>query len=111
MVSTDNYFIGFPVLWNMVVFYLLFAVNFSTLINAILIIFFAVLHFIPVKFAYPSRASRLKIPTLLVSIIFLTAVPLTVLYYPTPPIWLIGILHLTLVYYAGLAIWDTFFDN
>lgn len=108
MVSDDNYFIGFPVLWNMVVFYLVFVLSCSPLINGLLVVFFAILHFVPIKFAYPSQASRLKGVTILASVIFLIALPLMVYNYPKNPFWLKMVLLLNLVYFGGIAAYDTF---
>jgi len=93
MVSDDNYFIGFPV----------------PLINGLLVVFFAILHFVPIKFAYPSQATRLKGLTIAASIVFLIALPLTVYYYPEKPLWLKAAMILNLVYFGGIATWDTFF--
>jgi phosphatidylcholine synthase len=111
MVSDDKYFIGFPVLWNLVIFYMVFVVDFSPLINAFFIVFFAILHFVPIKFAYPSQASRLKGLTRLVSLIFLLAMPTVVYLYPVCPFWLKAIMMLTILYFGGIAIWDTFRKN
>lgn len=55
MVSSDYYFVGFPVLWNLVGFYLLFVFHFAPETNLILIVVFGILHFVPLKYAYPSR--------------------------------------------------------
>ena len=107
MVSDDNYFIGFPVLWNMVVYYLLFVLNCSALVNGLLVVFFAILHFVPVKFAYPSQASRLKIITLVATVIFLIALPLSVYFYPERLPILQILMVLNLVYFGGIAIYDT----
>jgi len=109
MVSDDNYFVGFPVLWNMVVFYLVFVLSCSPLLNGLLVVLFAILHFVPIKFAYPSQASRLKGLTIAASLIFLIALPLSVYYYPEKPLWLTGAMVLNLVYFGGIATWDTFF--
>lgn len=108
MVSDDNYFVGFPVLWNMVVFYLVFVLSCSHLINGILVVFFAILHFVPIKFAYPSQASRLKGVTIAASLVFLIALPLMVYYYPERPMWLKIVMILNLCYFGGIATWDTF---
>lgn len=108
MVSADNYFIGFPVLWNVVVFYLVFVLSCSPLINGLLVVFFAVLHFLPIKFAYPSQASRLKGITIIASIIFLIALPVIVFKYPACPTWLKMIPILSIVYFGGIAFYDTF---
>ncbi len=112
MVSDDNYFIGFPVLWNMVVYYLVFVLDCSALMNGLLVVLFAILHFVPIKFAYPSQGSRLKGLTIAASLVFLIALPLTVYYYPEQPLWLKTLMMLNLVYFGGIATWDTFFvDN
>lgn len=108
MVSDDNYFVGFPVLWNMVVFYLIFVLSCSQLMNGLLVVFFAILHFVPIKFAYPSQASRLKGITIFASLIFLIALPLMVYNYPENPFWLKMVLLLNLVYFGSIATYDTF---
>ncbi len=108
MVSEDYYFIGFPVLWNMVVFYLVFVLSLPFWGNAAIVILFSILHFLPVKFAYPSQASRLKNLTLMVSLIILLAMPLIVWFYPNVPAWLKWIALGNLAYFGGLAVIDTF---
>ena len=55
MISDKNQFTGFPVLWNLVVFYCFFVFQFSPLINSILVLFFGVLHFLPIQISYPSK--------------------------------------------------------
>lgn len=111
MVSDDYYFIGFPVLWNMVVFYLIFVLSMPLWANAAIIVIFAILHFLPIKFAYPSQASRLKTLTIIISLIILIAMPLIVWYYPNVPDWLKWIAIGNLVYFGGLAALDTFFKG
>jgi phosphatidylcholine synthase len=108
MVSDDFYFIGFPVMWNVVVFYLVFVFSFGSPLNALIVAALAVLHFVPVKFAYPSRAIRLRVPTLVFTAILLLAMPPIVWFYPYAPFWLKGIAVLSLVYFGGLAAFDTF---
>ena len=107
MVSHDNYFVGFPVLWNMVVFYLVFVLNASPLVNALLIIIFAILHFVPVKFVYPSQGDRLKWVTIGVSVLFILGLVGLSWLYPQRPGWLLAIMYLTAAYYAVLAVLDT----
>jgi len=111
MVSDDYYFIGFPVLWNMVVFYLIFVLSMPLWANAAIIIIIAILHFLPIKFAYPSQASRLKTLTIIISAIILIAMPMIVWYYPNVPDWLKWIAIGNLAYFGGLALFDTFFKS
>jgi phosphatidylcholine synthase len=108
MVSDDYYFIGFPVMWNIVVFYLVFVFSLGKLENAAIIVVFSILHFVPIKFAYPSRTVRLKFATIAVTAVFLIVTPLTVWLYPNVPDWLKWIATACLAYYGVLAIVDTF---
>ena len=108
MVSHDNYFVGFPVLWNMVVFYLVFVLSVPPLVNAILIVLFAILHFVPIKFVYPSQGDRLKWVTIGVSVLFILGLVGLSWLYPQRPGWLIAIMYLTAAYYAVLAVLDTY---
>ena len=59
MVSSDYYFVGFPVLWNWVAFYLYYVFIWPGWANVLLIWVCAILHFVPIKYVYPSRSSHL----------------------------------------------------
>jgi len=108
MVSDDYYFIGFPVMWNMVIFYLVFVFSLSVWGNAAIIIIFSILHFLPIKFAYPSRATRLRTLTIIVTAVLLLVMPTTVWFYPNVPGPLKWIAIGNLVYFGVLAVVDTF---
>jgi len=108
MVSDDYYFIGFPVMWNMVVFYLVFVFSLSPVGNAAIIVVFSVLHFLPIKFAYPSRATRLRYLTIIFTAAILLIMPLVVWFYPAVPVWLKWLAIGNLIYFGGLAAFDTF---
>ncbi len=111
MVSNDMYFIGFPVLWNMVVFFLFFVFDFTSMWNAILIITFAILHFIPIKFVYPSQASKFKTLTLINTIIFIVSSVVILWIYPERNVWWVSSVILTTGYYALMAIFNTWIEN
>ena len=108
MVSSDYYFIGFPVMWNMVVFFLVFVFSLSKLGNAAIIVIFSVMHFLPIRFAYPSRATRLKTLTIIFTLIMLVSMPIIVWFYPNTPIWIKWIATGSLTYFGLLAVVDTF---
>ena len=59
MKTADNYFRGFPALWNAAVFYL-FLLRPSPWIAAATIMVLAVLTFVPFKFLHPMRVKRLR---------------------------------------------------
>lgn len=110
MVSDDMHFIGFPVMWNMVVLFLYFVFDLSAIGNALLIIFFAILHFIPIKFAYPSRARRFKWLILGNTVLCLSAVLGAVWWYPEAPAIILWIAIITVLIYGILAVIETLGD-
>ena len=59
----DFRYIGFPVAWNIVVVYL-FIFEMGQLANTLVILFFIVLKFVPLKYVHPFRTKRLRKPTL-----------------------------------------------
>ena len=60
--TADNFFLGFPSYWNIVVFYL-YVLQAPLWINAFLIIALSILVFAPLKFIYPSRSPRFRVQT------------------------------------------------
>ncbi len=56
--TTDHFFKGFPSYWNIAVFYLFFW-QMSPITNMIILLFLAVLSFVPIKYVYPSRLDYL----------------------------------------------------
>jgi phosphatidylcholine synthase len=61
--STDYFFTGFPSYWNIVVVYL-YVLGLPPQLNAIILVVFAVMVFVPIRYVYPSRTMTLKVPTL-----------------------------------------------
>ena len=108
MVSDDYYFIGFPVMWNVVIFYLIFIFSLGIWGNAFIIIIFSILHFVPIKFAYPSRAIHLKALTIGFTGLMLIIMPVAVWLYPNVPVWLKWVAIGNLAYFGVLAVFDTF---
>lgn len=56
--TTDHFFKGFPSYWNIAVFYLFFW-QMSSLTNVFILLFLAILSFVPIKYVYPSRLDYL----------------------------------------------------
>lgn len=52
--TSDHFFKGFPSYWNIVVFYLYFW-QIKPHVNLMIILFLAILIFVPIKYVYPSR--------------------------------------------------------
>lgn len=60
--TSDYFFTGFPSYWNLVAFYL-FLLGFSPVVNAVVLVVFAVLVFVPLRYVYPSRTQTLSLLT------------------------------------------------
>jgi phosphatidylcholine synthase len=60
--TEDHFFTGFPSYWNIVVFYLMLA-GLPSLANAVLLLFLAVMVFVPIRYVYPSRTPIWQLPT------------------------------------------------
>lgn len=59
MKTADNFFRGFPVLWNAVAFYLLLLKP-SPWLGALIVVVLIVLTFVPFKFLHPVRVRRMR---------------------------------------------------
>jgi phosphatidylcholine synthase len=103
MISSDYYFVGFPVMWNMVAFYLYFVTDFSAWLNFGLIIVFAIMHFLPIKFLYPSRTVRYRWLNVLVSLIFVVVNVWIVIIHEERNAVLSGIALACVVFFASTA--------
>lgn len=94
MKSADNFFLGFPALWNIVAFYL-YMLQAGALVGAVTVGVFVLLTFTPIHFAHPVRVRSYQ-PWLAV----LTAVwgtsSLALLSPELSPIWTHALLALSL---------------
>lgn len=67
--TLDNYFIGFPALWNVVVFYI-YILNTSQIFNLLILIIFCLLTFVPFKYVHPFRVQNWRPLTLGLTILW-----------------------------------------
>ncbi len=109
MVSEDMHFVGFPVMWNYVVFYFYFVWDLSPWVNLAILVFFCILHFIPLKFLYPSRTREHKIPTYIFSVIACVVPPLIVYFHPVSMPVLNALALSVIAYFGFMAIYKTYF--
>ena len=77
--TEDHFFLGFPSYWNIVVFYI-FLLSLPVPFASGILLMFAFVTFLPVKFIYPSRTKYLRPVTLTLGAIF-TLQLLAMLYY------------------------------
>lgn len=107
--ATGKHFVGFPVMWNVVVFLLIFVL--PPLPNAFMfgaIIALAVLHFVPIHFAYPSMGGRWWPATLAAAAAAMVSAIIILFYYPTPQPIFRWVTLVALSYFILLAILDTY---
>jgi len=79
--TSDHYFTGFPSYWNIVVFYLLVA-RFDPRVNAAILLGFAVLVFVPIRYLYPSRTIPWKSITIGLGIVWAALLAVMLWQYP-----------------------------
>jgi phosphatidylcholine synthase len=107
MVADEQYFVGFPVLWNIVVFYCFFIFQNNLELNVAIVVIFAILHFVPVKYAYPSRSKKYFWLHLIVSLSWFIGAGLVLFYFPQR-IFIIEVLLIAVIFYfAVIAMMDT----
>ncbi len=107
MVEDDQYFIGFPVLWNVVVYFLFFVFQNNQILNMVSVAIFGVLHFIPLRFAYPSRARKYFKLHMVIAVLGMTAAAVVIWSYPVRFIIGEGISLCAAIYFFVFAIFET----
>jgi phosphatidylcholine synthase len=83
MKTSDNFFRGFPTLWNAVAFYL-FILQPPAWVTALVILALAALTFAPIRFVHPVRVERWRTVTL-VALVLWAVLALAALYYDLNP--------------------------
>ena len=87
MKTKDNWFRGFPALWNVLVFYL-FVFKPMALANAAILILATALMFAPIVFVHPLRVERLRMPTLAITVLWCVFAMLALVARLDPP-WIV----------------------
>ncbi len=102
MKTTDYYFRGFPVAWNMVVF-TFFATQPNEVTAFLFVAFCSIATFLPIKFVHPTRVKRLRGLTLGVTAVWAVLSTSALFYEFVVPLWLkLGIV-LTGLYLLGIG--------
>jgi phosphatidylcholine synthase len=102
MKFSDNYFRGFPALWNVATFYLFLLRPQPWLATAIVGIL-AVFTFVPFKFLHPMRVKRHRSANIAALAIWSALAVLALQRDLEPGPWVIGGLLLVAVYFAGIG--------
>ena len=69
MKTADDWFRGFPALWNVLVFYL-FVFRPPAIANAVILVVATALMFAPIVFVHPLRVAKLRLPTIGVTVLW-----------------------------------------
>jgi phosphatidylcholine synthase len=105
MKTADNYFRGFPALWNLVAFYL-FVFRPTPWLAAMAVAVFAILTFVPFKFVHPIRVTRLRMLNIAAVILWSALALIAVLRDLAPGRWVTGGLLVIGVYVLGIGVAD-----
>ena len=102
--TTDFFFTGFPSYWNIVVFYM-YLIELSPATNAAILLAFALLVFVPIRYVYPSRTTTLAGLTTGLGIVWAAMLSWVLWRLPDKEIeWTLASLVFP-AYYFGLSLW------
>jgi phosphatidylcholine synthase len=105
MKTADNYFRGFPALWNAAVFYL-FLLRPQPWLAAAVIVVLAMLTFVPFKFVHPMRVSRLRALNVAALAAWSLLALIAVVRGLEPGPWVAGGLVVIAVYFLAVGLSD-----
>jgi phosphatidylcholine synthase len=101
--TEDHFFTGFPSYWNIVVFYLLLT-GWSPAVNTGILLVFAALVFVPIRYIYPSRTPIWRLLTNLLGVLWGLLMLVMLWQYPVVSPGLLLASFVFPVYYAGLSL-------
>jgi phosphatidylcholine synthase len=100
----DYFFKGFPCYWNVLVLYML-VMGLNPWINLAITVACNILIFVPIKYIYPSRNTRLRSLTLVLSYLYGIVGIWGVMQYPNVPKWVVWGSFIYVAYYTILSLW------
>jgi phosphatidylcholine synthase len=103
MKTSDNYFRGFPALWNAAAFYL-FLLKPAPWLAAVIVVALAALTFTPFKFLHPMRVARLRAVNVAAVILWSVLALIAVLSDLDPGPWVAGGLLAIGLYFLGVGL-------
>jgi len=103
MKTADNYFRGFPAVWNAPVFYL-FLLRPDPWISAAAIVLLAILTFVPIPFLHPFRVRRLRAFNALLIVAWGTLATVALVHDMMPGPWVTGALCAIALYFLGAGL-------
>jgi phosphatidylcholine synthase len=101
--TSDHFFTGWPSYWNVVTFYLL-VLEWPARVNAVVLVGFAILIFVPVRYVYPSRTPVLRVANNLLGAIWGALMLVMLWQYPAVSRVVLWASLVYVVYYHGLSL-------
>lgn len=103
MKTTDNFFRGFPAVWNLVVFYLLLLRPAPAIVAGVIALL-AVLTFVPIRFVHPFRVRRLRMVTVALLMLWAALALAAVRQGLAPELWITVALCALGGYFLGVGL-------
>src|SRR6185369_11316358 len=103
MKTSDNFFRGFPAVWNLVAFYLLL-LRPAPAIAAGVVALLAVLTFVPIRFVHPFRVERLRAVTVALLTLWAVLAFAAVKQELAPELWITIALCALGCYFLGVGL-------
>jgi phosphatidylcholine synthase len=103
MKTADNYFRGFPTLWNAAAFYL-FVLKPAPWLAAAIVVVLAVTTFLPFKFLHPMRVRRLRVLNIAALILWSVLAVIALLRDLDPGPWVAAGLALVALYFVAVGL-------
>jgi phosphatidylcholine synthase len=103
MKTADNFFRGFPAVWNLIAFYLLLLKP-PAAVSAATVALFVVLTFVPVRFVHPFRVRRLRTVTVALLTFWAVLSLAAVRQEMAPPFWISAALCLIGMYFLAVGL-------
>ena len=104
--TDDHYFKGFPSYWNVLAFYL-FLGGLAARTNLIILVVFAGMVFVPLKWIYPSRMSRWRGITIAATCLWGAMCIAMLAQFPAPAPWLLYASLGYIAYYVLVSLYLT----
>jgi phosphatidylcholine synthase len=105
MKTSDNYFRGFPTLWNAAAFYL-FLLKPAPWLTAAVIVVLAGLTFVPFKFIHPMRVVRLRTLNIAALLAWSVLAAVALMHALVPGPWVVGGLVVIGLYFVAVGLFD-----
>ncbi len=102
--TDDGYFTGFPSYWNFLALYF-YLLRLPQAVNLAILIFWAIMVFVPIKYIYPSHTRFLKPVTIAVTLATAVVHLSIVILFEQSPAWLVFLGMAYWVYYMGLSLY------